>query len=259
MSALSAVVAVNTFREAIRDRVLYNLVFFTLLIMAAAIFLGEMSLGIERILIINLGLATISIVGLIMAIFIGVALVSKEIDKRTLYSVLSKPVQRWEFLAGKFGGLILTLFVNTILMAVGLAAALFYVRHSFTRTDVSIVAAIYFILLELGIVTALSLFFSTFTTPMLSTVFTLSIFIAGTFAPDLRDLGRSAENPFLGFLLRSAYYLLPNFHNFNAIALAAHSERVPGILVLQNTIYAGIYCAILLFAASAIFSTRDLK
>src|ERR1700675_788281 len=125
--AIPGVVAVNTFREAIRDRVLYNLIFFALMMIATAIFVGQISIGIERLIIINLGLSAISIFGLIMAIFIGVGLVYKEMEKRPLYSLLAKPVRRWEFLVGKYGGLLLTLVVNTWFMTLGPAIAFFYV------------------------------------------------------------------------------------------------------------------------------------
>jgi len=113
------VVVLNTFREAVRDRVLYNLVFFALLMMAAAVAVGQISIGIERTVIVSLGLTAISVIGLLISVFIGVALVSKEMDKRTLYALLAKPVRRWEFLLGKFAGLVLTLAVNTAAMALG--------------------------------------------------------------------------------------------------------------------------------------------
>src|SRR6202167_2390582 len=217
MSAIPAVVAINTFREAVRDRVLYNLIFFALMMIAASILVGEISIGISRLVIINLGLSAISIFGLVMAIFIGVGLVSKEIEKRTLYTLLSKPVRRWEFLVGKFGGLLLTLTVNTILMTLGLAAALYYVSRNFLRTDASVLVAVYFILLELALVTALALFFSCFSSPMLSTLFTLGLFVAGQFSTALREYGHVAHSRALGVILGASYYLLPNFHNFNAI------------------------------------------
>ena len=170
MSAMPGVVAINTFREAVRDRVLYNLVFFALMMIGAAILVGQISIGIERLVIINLGLSAISIFGLVMAVFIGVGLVYKEIEKRTLYSLLAKPIQRWEFLVGKYGGLLLTLLVNTSFMTLGLAAALYYVGRPFVHRDASILVAVYFILLELALVTALALFFSCFSSPMLSTL-----------------------------------------------------------------------------------------
>ena len=111
------IVALNTFREAVRDRVLYNLVFFALLMMLAAVVVGQISIGIEESVIVSLGLSAISVIGLLISVFIGVALVSKEMDKRTLYALLAKPVRRWEFLLGKFGGLLLTLSVNTAAMS----------------------------------------------------------------------------------------------------------------------------------------------
>ena len=151
MSSIPGVVAINTFREAVRDRVLYNLIFFALLMMGAAILVGQISLGIERLVIVNLGLSAISVFGIIMAIFIGVGLVYKEIEKRTLYSLLAKPVKRWEFIVGKFGGLLLTLAVNTGFMLLGLFAALLYVSHKLDRGDGGILIAAYFILLQLAL------------------------------------------------------------------------------------------------------------
>jgi len=259
MSAMPGVVAINTFREAVRDRVLYNLVFFALMMMGAAILVGEISIGIDRLVIINLGLSAISIFGLVMAVFIGVGLVYKEIEKRTLYSLLSKPIQRWEFLVGKYAGLLLTLAVNTSLMTVGLAAALFYVGRPFVRADASILVAVYFIVLELALVTALALFFSCFSTPMLSTLFTLGIYVTGIFSSDIREFGNLTRDPWLKTATQILYYLVPNFHNFNAIAAAGHGESVPARLIGQNTLYALLYVTLLLLASSAVFSRRNLK
>ncbi len=259
MIGAPAAVAVNTFREAVRDRVLYNLVFFALLMMGAAILVGQISIGIERLVIINLGLSAISIFGVVMAVFIGVGLVSKEIEKRTLYSLLSKPVGRSQFLAGKYGGLLLTLAVNTCFMTLGLAAALYYVGHPYVRSDLAILAAVYFILLELALITALALFFSCFSSPMLSTLFTLGIFVTGIFAGDIREFGALTHNPALQAATRAIYYLVPNFHNFNAIAAVAHGEGVPFSMVWHNTLYAALYVTIVLLGASAIFSRRNLK
>jgi ABC-type transport system involved in multi-copper enzyme maturation permease subunit len=259
MSSIPGAVAINTFREAVRDRVLYNLIFFALMMIGASILVGEISIGISRLVIINLGLSAISIFGLIMAIFIGVGLVYKEIEKRTLYTLLSKPVPRWEFLVGKFGGLLLTLTVNTALMTLGLGAALYYVGGNFLRADVSILVAVYFILLELGLVTALALFFSCFSSPMLSTLFTLGIYAAGVFSKDIRDIGMVTQSRAIQATARFLYYLLPNFHNFNAITAASHGELIPVSLIWQNTAYAALYAALLLIAASAVFSGRNLK
>ncbi|HUO35662.1 MAG TPA: ABC transporter permease [Candidatus Acidoferrum sp.] len=259
MSSNVSIVAINTFREAVRDRVLYNLIFFALLMMGAAILVGQISLGIERLVIINLGLSAISLFGLVMAIFIGVGLVYKEMDRRTLYSVLAKPIRRAEFLVGKFGGLLLTLAVNTLLMTFGLAGALLYVNRHFMASDGGILIAIYFILLEFALVTALALFFSCFSSPMLSTVFTLGIYIAGMFAQDIRNVGVMTKSPALTAITRVIYFLLPNFHNFNAIAAAGHGDPIPLALVGWNTLYAILYVAIVLTAAATIFAGRNLK
>jgi ABC-type transport system involved in multi-copper enzyme maturation permease subunit len=259
MSTIPAVVAVNTFREAVRDRVLYNLIFFALMMIGAAILVGQISIGVERLVIINLGLSAISIFGIIMAIFIGVGLVYKEMEKRTLYSLLAKPIRRWEFLVGKFGGLLLTLLVNTSLMTLGLAAALFCVSRGFARSDAAILVAVYFILLELALITALALFFSCFSSPLLSTLYTLGIYVAGVFAPDIKGVSEFTQNPAMAAAARFVYYLLPNFHNFNVIAAAAHGEVIPFSLIWHNTLYAALYVILILIAASAVFSGRNLK
>jgi ABC-type transport system involved in multi-copper enzyme maturation permease subunit len=254
-----AIVAVNTFREAVRDRVLYNLIFFALLMISAAVLVGEISIGIERLVIVNLGLAAISLTGLVMAVFMGVSLVYKEMDKRTLHALLSKPVRRWEFLTGKFAGLLLTLAVNTALMTLGLGAALLYVTHTLARGDAAILVAVYFILLQLALVTGLALLFSCFSTPMLSTLLTLGLYLAGLFSADLRASGMSAHNRAVELVTRVLYYLLPNFSNFNVIHSAGHGIPIPFTLVWVNTAYTVSYLLVILLAAAAVFSSRDLK
>jgi ABC-type transport system involved in multi-copper enzyme maturation permease subunit len=155
-----AYIASNTFREAVRDRVLYNLIAFALLLSGAAILVGQISIEIEKLVVINLGLTAVSLFGIVIAIFIGIGLVSKEIEKRTLYTVLSRPVRRWEFIVGKFFGLAGTLIVNTFFMAIGVFGALFYVSHKFVRADALIFVALYFIVLEFVIICSLTLLFA---------------------------------------------------------------------------------------------------
>jgi Cu-processing system permease protein len=253
------VVALNTFREAVRDRVLYNLVFFALMMIAAAILVGQISIGIEEIVIGSLGLSAISLIGLLIAVFIGVGLVSKEMDKRTLYALLAKPVRRWEFLVGKFAGLVLTLAVNTVAMVAGLFLALLYVKHSLERADGALLVAVYFIFLKLALVVALALLFSCLTTPLLAILYTAGIYIAGLFVSQMRGLssGTMAAGP--AAIMRWLSYILPNFDNFDVTAAATHGRSIPGVLILQNTIYAVVYCAIVLAAAAVVFSRRDLK
>jgi ABC-type transport system involved in multi-copper enzyme maturation permease subunit len=255
----ASVVALNTFREAVRDRVLYNLVFFALLMMAAAIAVGQISIGIEQTVIVSLGLSAISVIGLLISVFIGVALVSKEMDKRTLYALLAKPVRRWEFLLGKFAGLVLTLAVNTAAMALGLVLVMIYVKHSLERSDAVVLVAVYFILLKLALIVALALLFSCFTTPLLAILFTVGLYIVGLYVQELRNLPVEVMSPAMAAFTKWLSYLLPNFENFNVMALAAHGLAIPGALILQNTLYTGVYCTIVLTAAAAVFSRRDLK
>jgi Cu-processing system permease protein len=194
-----------------------------------------------------------------MAVFIGVGLVYKEIEKRTLYTLLAKPIRRWQFLVGKYAGLLLTLLVNTGFMALGLAAALYYVGRPFVRSDATIVVAIYFILLELALVTALALFFSCFSSPLLSALFTLAIYVTGVFANDIREFGSMTHSAAVYAFTRLLYYLVPNFHDFNAIGAAAHGDSLPWSLLWQNTLYTALYAGVVLVAASAVFSRRNLK
>jgi len=255
----TGIVAWNTFREAVRDRVLYNLVFFALLMMATAVLVGQISIGIDSIVIVSLGLSAVSVIGLLMAVFIGVGLVYKEMDKRTLYALLAKPIRRWEFLLGKFAGLLLTLTVNTAAMAVGLFLTLFYVNRELHSADLVVLTAVYFILFKLAIIVDLALLFSCFTTPFLSICFTAGIYVTGLFVKDIRSFSDITGNPALDRVAVWFSYLLPNFQNFDVMGAAAHGRAIPGAIVAQNTLYAAVYCAIVLAAAAVIFSRRNLK
>jgi len=252
-------VALNTFREAVRDRVLYNLVFFALLMMAAAIFVGQISIGIEEMVIKSLGLSAISVIGLLIAVFIGVGLVYKEMDKRTLYALLAKPVRRWEFLLGKFAGLVLTLAVNTAAMAAGLFLALLYVKHHLESADAVLLVAVFFIWLKLMLVVALALLFSCYSTPLLAILYTSAFYVAGMFVEEMRTYHSATLSAAAAGLLRTISYLLPNFENFDVMAAAAHGRAIPGALVAQNTAYAASYSAVVLLIAVAVFSRRNLK
>ncbi len=218
---LSAI-AYNTFREAVRDRVLYNLILFALLIVGSSLLVGQISVAINRIVLINLGLTSISLFGVVIAIFIGIGLVSKEIEKRTLYTVLAaRPVHRWEFITGKFLGLVMTLTVNALLMSVGFFAAVLYVSHGLGRGDLQLVTAIYFILLQFVMITALALLFSTFSTPVFSSIFAFAVFAVGTFADDLRGFSEMASG-LTRWMMTGAGYLIPNFAALNVISKVAH-------------------------------------
>ena len=251
-------IATNTFREAVRDRVLYNLIAFAVLLSAAAIFIGQISIEIERLVVVNLGLTAVSLFGVIIAIFVGIGLVSKEIEKRTLYTVLSRPVRRWEFIVGKFFGLAGTLVVNTFFMAIGVFGALLYVAHRFSGADFSILAALYFIILEFLIICALSLLFSSFSSPLLSAVFAFSLFVIGSFADDLRGFA-TLTHGLTRWIATGVAYLVPNFSSLNVISAVAHQQPIGWQLILQNTLYALFYTAMALSGAILIFDRRNLK
>lgn len=253
-----AYIASNTFREAVRDRVLYNLIVFALLMSGAAVLVGQISIDIERLVVINLGLSAISLFGVVIAIFVGIGLVSKEIEKRTLYTVLARPVRRWEFLVGKFFGLAGTLTVNTFFMAAGVFAALLYVSRHFQRSDGWVLVALYFIILQFLIVTALALFFSSFSSPLLSAVFAFSLFVIGSFAEDLRGFA-SMANGATRWLATGAAYLVPNLSALNIVSSVAHEQPVSGQLVFFNTAYALFYVGMVLCGAILIFEHRDFK
>jgi len=258
MSTRIANIASNTFREAVRDRVLYNLIAFALLMSGAAILVGQISIGIERLVVVNLGLTAVSLFGVVIAIFIGIGLVSKEIEKRTLYTVLARPVQRWEFIVGKFFGLAGTLVVNTFFMAIGVFAALFYVSRGFQRADGWLFIALYFIVLEFLIITALALLFSSFSSPLLSAVFAFSLFVIGSFAEDLRGFAAMAQGG-LRWLATGVAYLVPNFSSLNVISSVAHRQPVTAQLIFSNSVYALVYTGMALCGAVLIFERRNLK
>ena len=253
------VIAFNTFREAVRDRVLYNLVVFAILMVGGALLLGRISLRIERLVLVNLGLTAIALFGIVIAIFLGIGLVSKEIERRTLYTVLAaRPVRRWEFIVGKQLGLIATLVVNAGFMSAGFFAALLYLEHRFVAADRFLLVALYFIVLQFVVITSLALMFSTFSSPLLSTIFTFALFVIGTFAEDLRGFGAMAGGSTRA-LTSALAYVLPNFAVFNVVSEVAHSIPVPGRLILFNSLYALLYATAVTSAAVLIFDRRNLK
>jgi ABC-type transport system involved in multi-copper enzyme maturation permease subunit len=252
-------IARNAFREAVRDRVLYNLVIFVLMLTGAAIFIGELSGGQERKIIVDLGLSAILLFGVFIAIFVGVGLVYKEIERRTIYTIFAKPVTRGEFIVGKYLGLCLTLLVNVLVMGTGVSLALIYVSRGWAPLALSIWPAILLIYLELMILTGIALLFSSFSSPALSALLTFLIFIIGHFSADLKGLATSMGSTSARWLFGGLYYLLPNLANLSYITPAAHGQ-VPDIAHLAAAIlYSLIYIVAILSVATLIFSRRNFK
>jgi ABC-type transport system involved in multi-copper enzyme maturation permease subunit len=254
-----AAIARNAFREAVRDRVLYNLVLFVLILTGASIFIGELSGGQERKVIVDLGLSAMLLFGVFIAIFVGVGLVYKEIERRTIYAVFSKPVGRGEFLVGKYLGLCLTLLVNVLVMGVGVSLALLYVSKGWDPLIPTIWPAVLLIYMELMLLTAIALLFSSFSSPALSALLTFMVFIIGHFSADLKSLAVSLGSSSARTLFTALYYLLPNLANYSFITPAAHGRAPSAGFVFATGLYALVYIAVILSAATLVFSRRNFK
>src|SRR5256886_13838289 len=252
-------IARNTFREAVRDRVLYNLVLFVLILTAAAIFVGELSGGQEKKVIVDLGLSAMLLFGVFIAIFVGVGLVYKEIERRTVYAIFSKPVGRGEFLLGKYFGLCLTLLVNVAVMGAGVSLALVYVSHGWDPLALSIWPAILMIYVELMILTGIALLFSSFSSPALSALLTFFIFVIGHFSADLKSLANSLGGSAARWLFAALYYLLPNLGNLSFITPAAPGQLPRWSQVAVGLLYSLIYIIVILAVATMIFRHRNFK
>jgi ABC-type transport system involved in multi-copper enzyme maturation permease subunit len=252
-------IARNAFREAVRDRVLYNLVIFVLLLTGCAIFLGELSGGEEAKIIVDMGLTSMLVFGAFIAIFVGVGLVYKEIEKRTVYAIFAKPVGRGEFLVGKYLGLCLTLLVNTAVMGVGVSLALLYVKKGWNPLALSIWPSVFMIYCELIILTAVALLFSSFSSPALSALLTFFILIIGNFSADMKLFAERLESSTAKLFFTALYYLLPNLSHFNFITPAGHGSKPPAAMVGGGLLYAVVYSSVLLAVATLIFNRRNFK
>jgi ABC-type transport system involved in multi-copper enzyme maturation permease subunit len=254
-----AAITRNAFREAVRDRVLYNLVVFVLLLTGGAIFLGELSAAQESKIIVDMGLSAMLVFGVFIAIFVGVGLVYKEIERRTVYAIFAKPVSRGEFLVGKYLGLCATLAANVAVMSVGVALALLYVRGGYDPFVARIFPAVALVFFELTIVVAVALLFSSFSTPALSALLTFGVFVIGHFSADMRLMGASTGTTAARALFGALYYLLPNLSHYAYITAASHGATPTPSAFAAAVLYAVLYDAALLVAATLIFNRRNFK
>ena len=248
-------VAFNTYRETVRERVLYNLVFFAILMTLCGLVLGQLSIRQDEKIIKDIGLASMDLFGMLIAIFIGVGLVNKEIERRSLYPLLAKPLARSEFYVGKFLGLCFTLLVNVAVMTVGLWATLAGVGR---RPDPHLLAAVYPIYLGLVLVVALALLFSPLTSPAVAAVCTVGVVLAGRFSDVIRGM-REVAPDVPKWLPTGLYYLLPNFRNFDLKDRVVYGDAVTPAMLLWITGYAVAYAAVLILAGLAAFERRDLQ
>jgi Cu-processing system permease protein len=252
-------IARNTFREAVRDRVLYNLVLFVLLLTGGAVFLGELSAAQEEKIIVDMGLSAMLLFGVFIAIFVGVGLVYKEIERRTIYAIFSKPVGRGEFLLGKYLGLCLTLAVNVAVMGAGVSLALLYVRGGWHPLVIDIWPAVALLYVELMILVAVALLFSSFSSPALSALLTFFVFVIGHFSAELKNLSAAVGGGAARFVFAAVYYLLPNLSNYAYITAASHGQRPTAANFAAAVLYGLAYIAVLLAASTLVFKRRNFK
>ena len=249
-------IAANTFRETVRNKILYVILAFALIVIGLTWFLADLSMGELSRIIADVGLASIHLFGVIIAVFLGITLVSQEVDRKTIYLILSKPVPRWEFVLGKAAGLSSTLLLTTFVMAM----TLFAVYGVYTgRAETGILLASAGVYLELVLLVCIATFFSTFTTPTLSAMFTLALFLIGHLSRDLVVFGGRSKELSVRIVSSALFYLLPNLETFNLKNDVVYGQ----VRSLKPLIFAGGYfvCyggAVLLFAC-LLFAGKDFK
>ena len=248
------VVAGNTFRETIRDKILYNLVFFALLLIGASVLLGTLTIGEQSRIVNDLGLAAINLVAVIIAIFVGIGLVTKEIERRTIYTILARPITRVQFILGKYLGLGFIVAVNIAIMFTMFLATVWF---SGSAIYGSLFQAIGLILVETLLVMAVAMFFSTFSSSTLSATTTLGIYVIGHLTNDLKGIAEKSHNQLTEAVLTALYYICPNLELLNIKGQAAAGVQVSLVYQSLATIYGLLYASLLLAAACVIFQRRD--
>ncbi|MGE0447504.1 MAG: ABC transporter permease [Vicinamibacterales bacterium] len=262
-------VAVNAFRESVRDRVLYVLVVFAVVLIAMSVLIGQLTAGQDIKIIKDFGLAAISLIGLLVAVFIGVGLVWKEVERRSIYSLLAKPIRRTHFVLGKFCGLSLTLLVMVAIMTATYFIVLAWLGSTFPpearvawprpAVDPLLLKAIGLLTMELLLVTAIALFFSTFSSPFLSIVLTLAMWVIGTLSADLRNADTFLDSGMAIALLNSLYYVVPNMAAFDVKMQVVHGLEVPWTYIATTLLYGVVYTAFVLTGAVLIFQRREFR
>jgi len=264
-------VAWHVFKESVRDRVLYGIGGFSVLLVAVSLAIGQITAGQDVKIIKDFGLATIELAAAVMTIFIGIGLVSKEIEKRTVYALLAKPLPRWEFVVGKYLGLLLTITVNVWAMGLALFAVLAVllfispenIRMSWTApaVDPRLLLVLLLITAEMALLTAVALFFSTFSSSALvSVVFTIGVFIAGLVSTDLRHFSDIVVvSPAIGKTVSAIGWMLPAFSEFDIKSQVVHGLPVAGGFIALTLLYAAAYTCALVGAAVGVFSRREFK
>ena len=252
--AAICVIALNTFRECLRDKILYNLLLFAGMLIGLSVLLADLSITEHHKIIADMGLAAINVIGVIIAIFVGISLVNKEIERRTVYTIMARPISRTAFILGKYAGLALTLFVNVLIML-----AVFLLTLWFYNVPIgpAIFQAVGLIFVELLVVMAVALFFSTFSSSTLSAILTLGIYVLGHLTADLKGLAEKSESGAARAIMNALYYLCPNMEALNIKGQAAVGIPVGPDYLLLVSLYGVAYAAVLVTGACLVFQRRD--
>jgi ABC-type transport system involved in multi-copper enzyme maturation permease subunit len=248
--------AVNTVREAVRSKVLYVLLFFALVLIGTGVLLSTLSYVERERILQDVGLASIRLFGAAIAIFVGVGLIHKEVDRRTIFTILSKPVSRTEFLLGKFAGLVVTLWIQVAIMAAGFLLVSWMAGAPVTAGHGK---AILLAAGELAVLVAVATLFSSFTTPMLASLFGAGFYLMGHMTRDLRELGLASGSEAAARATALLHRVLPDLEAFNVSIEAVHGLPIPAAAVWQPLLYAACYAAVLLLLAALIFERRDFR
>lgn len=254
-------IALNTYREIIRDRIFYSFFFFVIFIILLAVVLGSLSVGQDERILRDIGLASIGFIGGIIAIFAGCNLVSKEIDKKTIFVIFTKPVTGWQFIAGKYLGLSAAVLLMVTLMGLFMSGVLaFFNPHAFVNQIVGLLLPVVLVQLELLLVIAIATFFSTFATPVMSVLFTLGMWLIAHLGESLKELGKLSDNHALQTLTNTIYWALPDLANLTrARNLLMYGNQGNGEVITLITCYIISYVLILLVMASLITEHREFS
>jgi ABC-type transport system involved in multi-copper enzyme maturation permease subunit len=248
-------VAMNTFREAVRDKVLYVLLFFAAVAILGSKALGWVSIGQDVKIIKDIALAALSVFGVLIAIFVGTNLVYKEVDKRTVYTILCRPIHRYEFILGKYLGLTMLLALVVIIMT-GVATG--YVVALGGSVDATFFGAVVLIFWELLLVTAFAVLLSSLTSPILGAIIVFSIYVVGHATSILVDLPPHFDGTIVKTLMEFAYYVIPNLSNFNIRGEAANGVPVSAAYMFWAMLYGGVYTTLVLTLAALAFEDKDV-
>ena len=253
---IALLIAHNTFREAVRDRVLTGILAGGLLLIGLTRVASPLAMGEDLRLTVDFSLSVITGLGMVVILMVGSSLVAKEIDRRTIFNLLSRPLPRPLYLLGKWVGLTGALCAVAGVLGLALVLLLAALGHgSFTP---AIAEAVYLSCLELAVITSIAVMFSALSTPILSALYTLGLFLAGQWCEDLRSFAAHAPGSFKT-LLETVANLLPNLPLFNMRTLAAGGDVTTTMHLGLATLYAILYCGCVLMLGAAAFESRDFK